>query len=115
MPSKGARPSMPFTNLVQWGLEEGVYPDSVEDPTPTTHHDLVIPGLTKNTLYHYEIVATDDAGNVSTSGDRTFMTPNPSSCGLGGVEILAVLVGLRSMGRRRRWGFNRSGWEVSRS
>jgi len=89
-------------SFVQWGLEEGVYTDSVENPTPTTQHNLVVPGLTQNTLYHYEIVATDAAGNVSTSGDRTFMTPTPAGCGLGGAEILMPLLALRGMRRRRR-------------
>jgi len=102
-------------SFIQWGIETGVYSNSVEDPTPKTSHDLVVAGLAKNTLYYYEIVATDDAGNVSTSGERTFMTPNPPSCGLGGGELLVLLAGLRATGRRRRWGLDRSGPLASRS
>lgn len=45
--------------------------DSVDKKTT---HLMEISGLEKSTLYHYQIISKDTAGNATTSEDRTFTT-----------------------------------------
>jgi len=89
-------------SVVHFGLAAEEYTNTVEDLAPKTSHSLQLQGLTNNTTYHYEILATDAAGNTSTTGDPTFRTRAPSSCGLLGPELLLVFLGVRHLRARRR-------------
>ncbi len=42
--------------------------------TLVTTHSVTLSGLSANTLYHYEVVSKDAAGNITISTDRTFTT-----------------------------------------
>ncbi|QQR78684.1 MAG: VCBS repeat-containing protein [Candidatus Moraniibacteriota bacterium] len=42
----------------------------------TQNHDIALPNLTANTLYHYRVHSADGSGNTSVSGDFTFTTTN---------------------------------------
>jgi regulation of enolase protein 1 (concanavalin A-like superfamily) len=61
------------SSLVDYGLS-GSYTDSVWDPVYKTSHSLVLTGLDSGTVYHFEVVSEDAAGNVGASGDLTFTT-----------------------------------------
>jgi len=68
-----------------------------------TSHAQVISGLSANTLYHFQVISTDQAGNTAASADGTFTTSAPPSaaaggsghhCGSGIFGALGVLLGL---------------------
>ncbi len=44
-----------------------------------TAHSVTIDGLDPNTVYHFRIIATDEAGNETVSPDNMFTTPPPKS------------------------------------
>jgi|GEM_PF-966421 hypothetical protein len=44
-----------------------------------TEHRITLDGLASNTIYHFRIIAQDEAGNESTSPDDVFHTPPPKS------------------------------------
>lgn len=69
------------TSIVDYGLT-GSYTDSVSDPAFTAAHSVVVTGLTPGTLYHFEIVSVDLAGNVAVSGDLTFSTTELVTTGI---------------------------------
>jgi len=87
---------------LNFGTEAGVYSDMLEDVTPKTAHVLDLDGLMPGTTYHYEIVATDAAGNVTMTGNRMFNTAQPANCGMTGGEGVALLVLAGFLRSRRR-------------
>jgi hypothetical protein len=89
-------------SVLNWGLEAGAYTGTIEELTPKTSHDVQLQGLQQATQYHYEIVAVDAAGNLTTTGDQVFSTAAPTNCGLTGGEAVVLLIGLQAMRRRRR-------------
>lgn len=50
------------------------YGSEAPSPTARTSHSVALSGLQPATTYHYRVVATDGAGNTTSSGDRTFTT-----------------------------------------
>ncbi len=81
----------PATSVVDYGMTES-YVDSVSDRAFTTVHSVVLTGLDPDTLYHFEIVSEDLAGNVAGSGDLTFwtvelVTPGITSDGFDSPEL----------------------------
>lgn len=65
---------------LEWGKTTS-YAASYTKADGGTTHTMGIPGtqdytMCSNTTYHYRITATDLAGNVATSADRTFTTTN---------------------------------------
>jgi peptidoglycan hydrolase-like protein with peptidoglycan-binding domain len=56
--------------------------------TPTnasnTNHEFDISNLTPNTIYHYRVVVTDEAGNITYSENFSFTTPEESNSQTGG-------------------------------
>lgn len=68
------------TGSVQLGTTTS-YGTTVAEANLTTTHAKAVTGLQSGTLYHYRIVATDSAGNSSTSGDYTFTTGTPDTTG----------------------------------
>jgi len=54
------------------------YGKEIKTTSYTTSHSLILTGLSPATLYHYQIKSRDAAGNIGSSGDRTFTTlPKP--------------------------------------
>jgi len=47
------------------------------DPTQTEFHELMLPQLAPERTYYYRIVATDRAGNITTTGTNSFTTLTP--------------------------------------
>jgi hypothetical protein len=63
------------TSLVEFGTTAGYGSSASSEGPLTAQHEVLIGGLTENTLYHYRIISRDAAGNQSTSADATFTTP----------------------------------------
>jgi hypothetical protein len=77
------------------------------DGSLVTAHIVALSGLTLSTVYHYQVLSRDAAGNLTTSGDATFTTTDGTvagsggtssgRCGSGSVLALLALVGLLSL------------------
>jgi len=68
----------PATTRVEYGLT-AAYGSVAADGTFVTQHDVLLTGLTENTLYHYRVISTDGLGNTAASGDQTFTTLSASN------------------------------------
>ncbi|MBN1514171.1 MAG: DUF1349 domain-containing protein [Phycisphaerae bacterium] len=64
----------PTTGVVTYGLTSAHEIGSVVDGVTGFAHSVTITGLSADTLYHFEIVAQDQAGNPGASGNRAFET-----------------------------------------
>ncbi len=65
---------------VAYGLTSAYEMGGVMDAVLSTNHSVTLPGLAANTLYHFQVIAEDAAGNCAWSGDETFSTaPLPPS------------------------------------
>ena len=64
----------PADSRVEYGLSSGSYPWSEEGANLVLNHQLILSGLTPNTIYHYRVLSADQFGNPSVSGDATFTT-----------------------------------------
>ena len=72
------RTNRPADSMVEYGVATS-YGNVVSLKTMETDHQLTIFGLTADTLYHYRVKSTDQAGNLSASGDLTFTTAKGGS------------------------------------
>src|SRR6516225_388125 len=70
----------PADSQVEYGVTTG-YGNVVSLKTLVTSHQLTLIGLSSSTLYHYRVKSTDEAGNLSASGDSTFTTTKSGSPG----------------------------------
>jgi len=61
------------TSTVNYGASAS-YGTASSSQVLTTTHSIVLSGLTGSTLYHFQIVSTDAAGNQATSSNYTFTT-----------------------------------------
>jgi hypothetical protein len=73
----------PSTGRVEFGLTDAYGSTSGEEPSASTTHEILLEGLAPGTVFHLRVIASDEAGNVATSSDRTFetqadTTPPPS-------------------------------------
>ncbi|MCG3110724.1 MAG: fibronectin type III domain-containing protein [Candidatus Manganitrophus sp. SB1] len=62
---------------IQYGTTTSYGSSTTLDTTLTTNHSQQVTGLLPATLYHYRVRGRDGAGNLATSGDRTFTTAAP--------------------------------------
>jgi len=62
------------TSRVEYGLTTAYGSTTTLDSTLVTSHSVRLTGLRSGTTYHYRVISTDAAGNVTVSGDRTFKT-----------------------------------------
>jgi len=62
---------------VKYGTTTSYTSSTVVDNTQVTSHSVNLSGLTASTLYHYQVLSGDAAGNLTASGDFTFTTPAP--------------------------------------
>jgi hypothetical protein len=74
--------NLPADSLVQYGPTVA-YGSSDFDPTLVTSHTRTISGLASSTTYHYRALSRDAGGNLASSGDSTFTTPEV-------IKVLAV-------------------------
>jgi len=68
----------PTTGRVEFGPTQS-YGKSVAVTSPATTHEVTLPDLSPATTYHYRVVATDLAGNQSTTANATLTTTAESS------------------------------------
>ncbi|MBA2480473.1 MAG: TIGR03790 family protein [Planctomycetes bacterium] len=106
---------------VQFGATTAYGSATTLNAAMTTAHTQALSGLLPSTLYHYRVLSRDAAGNLATSGDRTFTTSAPSTsstssdagdedgrhqpnrnCGIGTGGLLLLALGLTVVGRRTR-------------
>ena len=64
----------PATSELRYGTDTD-YGRSVSDATLVTTHTMTISGLEPDTVYHWQVVSKDAAGNTAASSDHTFKTP----------------------------------------
>jgi regulation of enolase protein 1 (concanavalin A-like superfamily) len=92
------------TSKVEFGTTTAYERDSVKSTDPTASHGLRLERLDCETTYHYRVTSTDEAGNASTSGDRTFTT---GECPQSGGPHIDVWYGQEQtfghLGRPLRW------------
>jgi len=62
---------------IQYGTTTSYGSSTTRNTTLTTNHSQQLTGLLPSTLYHYRVLSRDGAGNLATSGDRTFTTATP--------------------------------------
>ncbi len=62
---------------VAYGLTNGYELGTISAPDFVMSHSLQIPGLSPNTLYHYQITSTDPDTNSTSTTDATFTTQPP--------------------------------------
>src|SRR5438876_1492813 len=65
------------SSQVDYGPSTSYGSSSVLDASLSTAHTVVLSGLNAATQYHYRVLSADSAGNLSASGDFTFMTTSP--------------------------------------
>jgi cytochrome c biogenesis protein CcmG/thiol:disulfide interchange protein DsbE len=68
----------PTTGDVAYG-ETTSYGMAKHDGSLTISHSLILDGLSPDTSYHYQVSTADSSGNVTVSGDGTFLTPTADS------------------------------------
>jgi hypothetical protein len=64
----------PASSRVEYGPTTAYGSFTTLDPTLITSHSQLVLGLESNATYHYRVISSDAAGNVSVSADRTFKT-----------------------------------------
>jgi len=62
---------------VQYGTTTSYGSTTTLNTTLTTSHSQSLTGLLASTTYHFRVLSKDAAGNLATSGDRTFTTATP--------------------------------------
>lgn len=64
----------PATSRVRYGLTGAYAAGNIFSGTLTTSHSVDLSGLTRSTLYHFEVSSADASGNLATSSDKIFST-----------------------------------------
>jgi len=62
---------------VEYGPTTAYGSSTPRNASLVTSHSQGLSGLAASTLYHYRVKSRDAAGNLATSGDKTFMTAAP--------------------------------------
>lgn len=90
---------------VRYGTTASYGLSTPADSAMTLAHALTLAGLAPGTVYHYQVLSTDAAGNRAESTDRTFTTPLPPDTGK--PEISSVeSAEITPTGARIRWTTN---------
>ena len=63
---------------IQYGVTAGYGKTASADSLLRLSHGVPVVSLTPGTTYHYSISATDNSGNISSTGDATFTTGSPA-------------------------------------
>lgn len=86
---------------VQYGTTTSYTASSTMETGFTTGHTATLTGLSASTTYHYQINASDQAGNMATTSDATFVTsatttpvavPVISNIGVSGVSSTTAVI-----------------------
>jgi hypothetical protein len=64
----------PATTQVKYGLTAGYGSASSLNPSLVTSHSVTLIGLLPGTLYHYQVISVDAAGNIAALADQTLTT-----------------------------------------
>jgi len=67
---------------VEFGPTTAYGQSSALDTTRVTGHSVTLTGLLASTTYHYRVKSRDTAGNLSVSGDQSFVTLNQATSGI---------------------------------
>ncbi len=62
---------------IEYGTSTSYGSNTALNTSMVTGHSANISGLASSTLYHYRVLSRDAAGNLATSGDKTFTTVDP--------------------------------------
>lgn len=60
------------TSTVLYGIQPGVYSQTVNDPLYTRQHGIALTDLTSETMHYYKVRSTDRSGNTTTSSEHSF-------------------------------------------
>lgn len=66
----------PADSQIEYGMTTGYGSLSARDATLVTSHTYLLDPLSANTLYHYRVLSRDASGNLATSKDYAFITPD---------------------------------------
>ena len=86
---------------VQYGTTSSYSASSTMETSFSTSHSATLTGLAASTTYHYQINASDQAGNMATTSDATFVTlatttplaaPVISNIGVSGVSSTTAVI-----------------------
>ena len=64
----------PGHSQIEYGLNTSYGAKTAFSTTLSTAHQHILSGLTANAAYHFRVIARDEQGNLSTSGDFSFTT-----------------------------------------
>jgi len=64
----------PADSQIEYGKTASYDSQTTLDSNLVTSHSMTLSGLSQGTIYHYRIKSKDAAGNLATTGDRTFTT-----------------------------------------
>ena len=70
----------PSGSVVEYGIESGVYTDSVSDSSLVTSHSIELTDLTSETTYYFIVKSTDSSGNSAQSEEFSFTTEMAVGC-----------------------------------
>lgn len=79
----------PSTSFVKFGLETA-YGGTSGNAALATSHSVDLNGLSPDTLYHFQVISADAAGNTAESTDQTFRTLDTIPPAISNVQILNV-------------------------
>jgi hypothetical protein len=68
----------PADSQVEYGTTTAYGSQTILDPTLVTNHAQTLTGLAAYTTYHYRVKSRDGSGNLTVSGDYTFVTAAPA-------------------------------------
>ncbi len=79
------------SSSIAYGLDASY--GTISTSTESTSHSVILTGLSAGTTYHYNVLAVDTAGNISTSTDATFTTTAASPASSGGFSSTQTTTG----------------------
>ncbi len=63
----------PATAILQYGADTA-YGSTISDPAFNTNHSMILTGLSPGQTVHYKITVEDTDGNITTTGNQSFVT-----------------------------------------